>query len=158
MATKRDEQRRLLPAVVCVLGLLPLGGCGGSAWDCAPVGGTVTVDGQSLDGGYVVVFNPDASKGNTVRAACLGRVNNGRYEIASSGVNRSEKGAGAPLGWYKVSLEHFGSTSNPFKDKSGNRQTANVPKMYLNSEKTPLEIEVVANPKPGAYDLQLKSR
>jgi hypothetical protein len=76
----------------------------------------------------------------------MGRIGpDGRYELTTNGVTKSETGKGAPLGWYKVTL----LTTLP-----GAPDITVNPK-YTDPAKTPLSIEVVANPEPGHYDLKL---
>jgi hypothetical protein len=60
-------------------------------------------------------------------------------------VKGSDSGKGAPLGWYKVTL----ITTLPGAPE------IKVEGRYLDPEKTPWAIEVVADPAPGAYDLAL---
>ncbi len=130
-------------AILCALGLTPLLGCGNGI-KCVPVSGTVTLDGQPLQG-VVVAFTPDASKGNTARASCTGPVRDGRYELQTIGVTRYESGRGAPPGWYKVTL---------IADLPG-QPKVNLNGAYTNVARTPLSVEVVAEPPPGSYDLKL---
>jgi len=104
----------------------------------------VTLDGQPLQGG-VLLFHPDESRGNTARASCTGPVKAGRYFLVTSGVTKADTGEGAPLGWYKVTL---------INDLPGMAEIK-VHSKYLRPETTPLEIEIVENPAPGAYDLQM---
>jgi len=107
----------------------------------------VTLDGKPLLGG-VLVFHPDESKGNNVRAGCSGPVKDGRYTLATSAVTRADTGSGAPLGWYKVTLTN---------DLPG-MPIIKVHKKYLRPETTPLAVEIVDDPQPGAYDLQMTSK
>jgi hypothetical protein len=130
--------------VLCACGLLAATGCGGLKF--VPVSGKVTLGGKPLGGG-AVSFVPDASKGNTNRLSCMGRVGpNGGYELTTTGVTKAETGQGVPLGWYKVTLV----TTLP-----GVPEITVDPK-YLDPDKTPLAIEVVANPEPDRYDFKLE--
>jgi hypothetical protein len=123
--------------------LFTLAGCGGLK--LVPVSGKVTVDGKPPTGA-AVSFVPDASKGNNARVSCMGRISpDGRYELTTNGVTKSETGKGAPLGWYKVTLV----TTLP-----GSPEITVNPK-YLDADQTPLSVEVVADPKEDAYDLKL---
>jgi hypothetical protein len=118
-----------------------LTGCGGL--NLVPVSGKVMLGNKPLTGG-AVSFNPDPAKGNNARVMCIGRINaQGRYELTTSGVNGSDTGKGAPLGWYKVTL----ITTLP------GEQPIPVHSKYTDPERTPLSIEVVAEPSQGAYDL-----
>jgi hypothetical protein len=131
-------------SLLCACALLTLAGCGGLK--LVPVSGKVTRPGQPLSGG-AVSFVPDASKGNTARLSCMGRIGpDGRYELTTTGVTRSETGKGAPLGWYKVTL----LTTLP------GAADIKVDPRYTDPATTPLSKEVVANPEPGHYDLKLE--
>jgi hypothetical protein len=147
MAREILRLRRLLATLLCVLGLIPLMGCR-SGPRRASVSGTVTLDGKPVKEG-LVSFSPDASKGNTARVSCTALIKDGSYELKTTGVLNSEKGSGAPLGWYKVSIQ----TVNNFKGQPKNE----IPNKYTNPEQTPLSIEVVDNPEPGHYDIKLDS-
>jgi hypothetical protein len=142
MRTGTTRRKTFVVALVCACLAAPLGGCDGVKR--VPVTGAVTLDGQPLQGG-VLLFHPNESKGNTNRASCTGPVKNGRYTLVTSGVTRDETGQGAPLGWYKVTL---------INDLPGTPEIKVHPK-YLKPETTPLEIEIVDDPKPGAYDLEM---
>lgn len=135
---------RFVWSMLFACGWLAATGCGGLK--LVPVSGKVTLGGQALNG-VAVSFVPDSSKGNTARLSCMGRIGpDGRYALTTNGVTRSETGKGAPLGWYKVTLV----TTLP-----GAPEVAVNPK-YLDPAKTPLSIEVVANPEPDQYDIKLE--
>ncbi len=132
--------RGLLRGVwVCLV--LPAVGCGGLR--LVPVSGKATVDGKPLVGA-VVTFNPDASKDNKLRVSCRGRVGgDGRYELyTDDGTNVR---AGAPLGWYKVTLVTDLPGAPPIQ----------VNARYTDMDKTPLSVEVVGEPAAGTYDLKV---
>jgi hypothetical protein len=112
-----------------------------------PVSGNVTLDGKPLQGG-LLCFNADESRGNTARAACTGRVQDGHYTLITTAVARKDTGSGAPLGWYKVTL---------VTDLPGT-PIISVPGKYLNPDTTPVAIEIVDDPQPGAYDIKLTSK
>jgi hypothetical protein len=123
--------------------LVSLAGCRGVKR--APVTGNVMLDGKPMKGG-VLRFSPNTAKGNQARVNCTGPVHDGRYELRTSGVLPSETGAGVPPGWYKVVV-----VSNlPGAPK------VDVNSKYTSEATTPLEIEVVDNPPPGRYDIQLE--
>jgi hypothetical protein len=124
-------------------GAVVLAGCEASV-KRVPVTGTVTLDGQPLSGG-VLLFHPNEAKGNTSRVSCTGPVNNGKFNLVTSGVTKNETGSGAPLGWYKVTL---------LTDLPGTKPIAVHPK-YLKAESTPLEVEITDNPPAGAYDFKM---
>jgi hypothetical protein len=111
----------------------------------APVRGRITVDGQPLASGQVLLFPLDVARDQPQQgsgAASGAKVQDGNYEIRT-GTDR-----GARLGKYKVLVT---PAMEPLKDgKSPLNQR------YSSDRTTPLSIEVVADPKPGAYDLELK--
>jgi hypothetical protein len=124
-------------------GLLALASCG-NGLKLVPVTGTVTLDGKPLSR-CTVTFIADASKGNNVAVSLVGRAGDqGEYTLRTIAVKASEGGIGAPLGWYKVTLR-AGPNDPELKVKAD----------YLDPNRTPLSIEVVEDPKPGAYDLKL---
>ena len=125
---------------------IPLAGCD-SGVRRVPVSGAVTLDGQPLDRG-VLLFHPDESRGNTARVSCTGPVSGGRYKLVTSGVTKSDTGEGAPLGWYKVTL---------LADMPGMAEIK-VHSKFLSPDTSPLAIEIVENPDPGKYDLQLTTK
>jgi len=147
MASERVHRGWRLGIALCAIGSISLLGCGGNHY--TPVVGSVTLDGQPLDG-VRVVFSPDAAKGNTATINCDGPAKDGHYELRTNAVTRSESGSGVPPGWYKVTI---------FAPETGGRKQPgpkhNIPQRYLHVTKTPLEIEVKDNPEPGAYDLKL---
>jgi hypothetical protein len=109
---------------------------------CSPkhitVRGKATVDGKTLTQGVIrFVRNTD----NSPKTIAVGDIDGeGNYELTLG-----EK-EGGPLGWYKVCVA--------FDKKSLKDAPLPVHPKYLNPTKTPLSVEVVANPQPGAYDLQ----
>jgi hypothetical protein len=111
------------------------------------VSGNVTLDGKPLQGG-VLLFHPDVAKGNNIRVSCTGPVSNGRYKLVTTSVTRTDTGSGAPLGWFKVTL---------INDLPGTG-VINVHEKYLKPETTPVAIEIVENPQPGAYDVELTTK
>jgi hypothetical protein len=135
---------RISKATLRVLGVvsawatLSAAGCGGPRH--VPVSGKATVDGKPL-AGLVISFNADPAKGNDARVSCVGRIGaDGKYTLLSDDGFKVTKGA--RLGWYKVTL------SSPDDD------ALPVHRKYTDFRQTDLSIEVVADPQPGAYDLQ----
>ncbi|MDB5307617.1 MAG: hypothetical protein JWO38_1819 [Gemmataceae bacterium] len=144
MVTRTVRRGHLVLAIVFGFGLLPLVGCGTKR---VPVTGAVTLDGKPLSGG-VLTFCPNESKGNMARISCPGPVKGGTFTLMTNAVTQSETGAGVPLGWYKVILV----TDLPGQPK------LDVHRRFTRVETTPLELEVVETPQPGAYDIQLTSK
>jgi hypothetical protein len=109
----------------------------------ARVSGKVTVAGQPLKTGSVS-FRPDASRGNTTLHFPTSPIDaEGRYELTVPGDRK-----GAPLGWYKVVVTAY---DNP---RPGHLKSF-ISMKYQDAKSTPLEKEVVENPDPGRYDLNL---
>jgi hypothetical protein len=146
MATKMVRREWLRLAILGAFGLTCVVGCGVKR---VPVSGTITLDGQPLNGG-IVVFTPDTAKGNTAKISCTSQVKDGRYDLETNGITRSDSGSGVPPGWYKVTLRILDVSSKKHKAVE-----INVNDKYLNVDTTPLSVEVKDNPDPGAYDLKM---
>src|SRR2546430_2423977 len=105
MATTMVRRGWLSVGLPGALGLTFLVGCGGVRR--VPVSGTVTLDGQPINGGNMV-FTPDSAKGNTHRINCISPIiKDGHYTLETNGVTRDESGSGVPLGWYKVTFRQM---------------------------------------------------
>jgi hypothetical protein len=121
--------------------LLPLAGCSGLTY--VPVKGKVVLKNKQPLTHSVVVFYPD--KENPLRLIPRGTINqDGSFELNTEG--RS----GVPIGSYIACVRVPNRKINgkepppiPFSAK------------YLDANESPLKIGVVANPAPGAYDLEL---
>jgi hypothetical protein len=111
-----------------------------------PVKGKVTVGGQPLKLGSVTYW-PNEAKGNTSKMEAGATINeDGTYELFTKGK------AGAPPGAYKVTV-----VAQPIPDSTKPTQSKSlVSSTYGSRDTTPLLIEVVENPAPGAYDLTVK--
>ena len=135
-----------LKAQLFVFGLLLLAsvaampGCGPAGPKLDPVSGIVTLSGAPLKSGTVTLI-ADASKGNTAQGTSTGKIeSDGRYNISTDGKE------GAPPGWYKAIV----ITKYP-----GAPEDAVALNPVYSDPKTAPTFEVVASPKPGAYDLKL---
>jgi hypothetical protein len=128
--------------LVCVSGVWFLAGCGGSSVPLAPVQGKVTVNGTPLSGGHVALIPLSSDPG--AKSTPAGEINNGEYTIYTGGK------AGAPLGKYKVMV-----TPSMMPVPGQKQPMIPFDKKYSDPTATPLTIEVVQNPAPGAYDLKL---
>jgi hypothetical protein len=107
------------------------------------VSGKVTVAGQPLKTGSVT-FRPDAARGNTTLHNPTSPIDaEGHYDLVVP-VDRK----GAPLGWYKVLVTAY---DNP---RPGHLKSF-ISMKYQDAKSTPLEKEVIENPEPGRYDLNL---
>jgi hypothetical protein len=131
--------------------LVGLAGCGGIKR--IPTSGTVTLDGQPLSGG-VLKFIPDASKGTTYRVNCAGPISNGRWNLATAGMERADTGTGAPVGWFKVI--YF----NPDEGSKapGALAVTKVAAKYQQEETTPISIELTDPPPAEGYKIELTSK
>jgi len=111
-----------------------------------PVEGSVLVNGNPLQGmAGLVMFVPDQSKGNKTPVNAVGEIDQqGRYALSTRGK------LGAPKGWYKAVV-------NPVPPGTGDRDAVKRPAIhprYASEAMSPLQIEVVAEPSGGAYDLK----
>ena len=152
---RNDLPRAARPATaaaVLLVGLLATG-CGGG--NTHPVNGTVTLDGAPFAArNGLVTFVPDKAKGNAAADEPTGTVDDrGRYTLYTKGRR------GAAPGWYKVVVTGLADAA-PAAAKGSLTQRpvpkSVVPARYGRAETTPLEVEVVASPAAGAYDLNLK--
>src|SRR5262245_14393812 len=126
-----------------LVALIGVSGCGGVKR--IPTAGTVTLDGQPVTEG-VLQFIPDASKGNSMRLSCSGPISNGRWNLVTSGMERADTGAGAPVGWFKVvyTLPNEGSKA----PGASGTAPSKVPEKYRREDSTPLSIELTDPPPP----------
>lgn len=146
------------PARVAVLAaltfLLSSTGCGDGVGKTYPVSGKVTVNGAPLKAkSATVMFVPDRSKGNSTTFEPGGTIDSsGNYTVYTKNQR------GAPPGWYKVVVtgvaEDPPEATVPLTKRPAPKSL--VPPRYGQSNTTTLEIEVVASPSTGAYDLDLK--
>jgi hypothetical protein len=146
MATRIVWRGPLSLALLGAFAFTCVGGCGGVRR--IPVSGTVTLDGAPVNAGWLE-FNPDSSKGNTHKIVGKSRIKEGRYTLETSGITRSDSGAGVPLGWYKVTFR------NELSSKKRPVPQLNVNDKFLSATSTPLQVEVKDNPDPGAYDFKM---
>jgi hypothetical protein len=147
MVAKMVRWGKAVSIVFCAFGLVFLAGCGPKR---VPASGTIEVDGKPLEGG-ILYFNPDVDKGNTASVSCSSPIKNGKFELRTNGVERSDSGPGVPLGWYKVTLR----VNMPGEKPVFPGPAIEIDRKYFTAETTPLFIEVVENPEPGKYDLKI---
>jgi len=137
---------------------LAASGCG-SGFKTVPVSGKVFLNGEPLTGAdTTILFRPDASKGNAINLDFSGEADKeGNYTLYHGKGNR-----GVAPGWYKVAVVAV----EPREQRTGPgkkvRKVAGPPirkslieKKYTLDSTSGIEIEVVENPVPGAYDLKL---
>ncbi len=147
MTTTMVRRGWLSLAILGALALTSVAGCGGVRK--IPVSGTVTLDGQPLNGGNIV-FSPDTAKGNTHRISCTSRIEEGHYDLETNGITSADSGSGVPLGWYKVTFRMLDEST-----KKHLLAPINVNAKFKNVDKTPLSVEVKDNPEPGSYDFKM---
>jgi hypothetical protein len=120
--------------------LFAVAGCSRAQW--VEVSGQAAVDGKPLTKA-TVFFTPD--KDNPLQALPVGDLDeNGTYHL----VTGDRKGA--PVGRYKVFVD--------YEHKKGENVPSPVHARYLDAAQTPLTVEVVADPQPGAYDLKFSKK
>jgi hypothetical protein len=133
---------------VCLL----LAGCGqqevGYEGKRVPVTGRVTfTDGKPLPRG-MVIFTPDAAKGNSSRHEPRGPiVDDGKYTLATS-----PQLVGVLPGSYKVTIV----AQEPYDNKRSDWDPPwIINRRYGNRDKSGLTAEVVEHAEPGRYDFQV---
>jgi hypothetical protein len=121
-------------------------GCGPGGEPFHPVEGRVALAGGRSPFPGSVSFRPDPARGNTSKHHPTAELDpDGRFRLVTAGR------PGAPPGWYKVlvfSAEKVGD--GPYGGPT-------LPKWrtsprYTDEATTPLAVEVVPDPPPGAYD------
>ena len=134
---------RLCRGMLGALCLVLAAGCGSGL---CPVEGRLLLKGEPLkvkEG--AVVLKPDAGRGNKSSVSAVGTIElDGSFTIQNNGE------PGVKPGWYKVIVLAMEPGANPNEDF---RRV--VDRRYETEATTPLAIEVMANPAPGSYDLQL---
>ena len=113
-----------------------------------PVSGRVLLGGKPLTGVAQggVSFRGHALKGNDTLHQPTGPIDTeGTFALFTAGKK------GAPLGWYKVVVAAYANTlaEGPVRPR------LLLDPKYYDVKKTDLSIEVVAEPAPGAYDLNV---
>lgn len=135
---------RLGAVAVALLCLTAGPGCKKSV-NTVAVAGKVTLDGSAVTSGQVTFTPLDEGAAKELSAGTIDA--NGNYTIKTGGKD------GAPPGKYQVSITP--AMSGPMGD--GKSMTLPFPEKYTTPRNTPLTIEVVASPAPGAYDLKMVS-
>ena len=120
-------------------------GCGGGeSLKLVPVTAKTTVKEELLKTG-TVYFIADSAEGNTVRVNPVAGIQaDGTYELMSDGKS------GAPAGKYKVTVNV--QTMDP--ENMGT--VVELDPKYTSADTTPISIEVVEKPPPGAYDIKIE--
>jgi hypothetical protein len=137
-------RRAARPALAAAfLAALAAAGCGAAQH---PVDGRVFLNGQPLTNkAGSIVLRPDPAATKDGRVSPFGVLQrDGSYSVATNGR------PGAPVGKYKVVVNATEPDANPNEDSP---QVLDA--RYQTEASTPLAVEVVAQPAPGSYDLQL---
>jgi hypothetical protein len=158
----KERTRKCWSPVASILCLsFVAAGCG-PGFKVVPVTGKITVDGKPLsEADVTVLFRPNASKGNSIKLEFSGMADeNGDYTLCyGDGI------PGASPGWYKVAVvateqqESRGPPKNRPKRRlpgpgAGFKKSL-IDNKYNVADNSGIEIEVVENPGPGAYDFNL---
>ncbi len=113
-----------------------------------PVSGRVTMDGETVVAkGAMVVFYPDAARGNDCRFEPTAVVDgDGHYTLVTKGKK------GAPPGWYKVVVTAFAEPPQHPRSRERHRPVAHslLPAKYGVVKTSDLAIEVLEDPTAGA--------
>jgi len=147
---RRIPIARVWAGCALLAALVGVAGCGVKR---IPTSGTVTLDGQPMTVG-VIQFIPDASKGNNLRLGCSGAISNGRWSLATSGMERADTGGGAPVGWFKVTYIN----PNEWSKAPGMTAAPKVAPKYTQESTTPLSIELTDPPPAEGYKIELTSK
>jgi len=124
-----------------------LTGCGGEPGpEFAPVTGVVRINGTPQPK-LLLRFSPDPEKGSPLPAVATGTSDaQGKYTLNYE--FRGEEGAGAPVGWHRVSVI---DTSVGHTPQGQQPKPSAVPYQYSNPSTTPLTKEV----KPGEQTIDI---
>jgi hypothetical protein len=133
----------------CCGGLLALCaiGCDNSGPKMVQVEGKVTYKGKPVPRGSVSFF-AEPKKGNLSKEMPLGAIEDGYYRAFT----RTKEGM--TPGWYHVTVNAAKQVDmkNPYFTEWL------VPEKYSNPKTSKLEKEIVENPAPGAYDINIEPK
>jgi len=145
VAVPIGSRSRLL-CLLCLAGLIAVAGCGDRLGKLAPVQGKVTVGNTPLTAGEVRFF-PETPKPGVALESNAAIASDGSYTIKTNGK------PGAPLGKYKVTVSMPPADPNVPPPAKAPPRPFNV--SFEGPDSTTLQLEVVASPSPGQYDLKL---
>ncbi|MEO2045574.1 MAG: hypothetical protein ABGX16_03250 [Pirellulales bacterium] len=129
--------------------MIALVGCGSNLPKLYPVSGTVTLDGEPLAAGHVLLYL-DGAGGGMSQDAPNGVIQDGKYEILTG------KRSGASAGSYKVVVKatNYSGDAPPMVGTAVPIRSL-IDVEYSNPSQTPLVLEVVTEPRDGAYDFEV---
>jgi hypothetical protein len=135
----------LVLAVCCCL----LFGCGPAPTRLIPVSGKITIEGEPLPYGRIVL-KPDATQGNMFKGEPSGEIKpDGTYTLETDGK------PGAPAGIHRVAV----FSVKPSTPEDGYQPPVWAASQdYSDPEKSGLTLNVVESPTPDAYDLALTQK
>ena len=134
----------------CVPLMITSVGCESDLPKLYPVSGTVTLDGDPLAAGHVLL-HPNGGGGSTSQDVPSGMIKDGKYEILTG------KRSGASAGPYKVvvTATNYSGGNAPPMGGTAVAVRSLIDAEYSTRSQTPLALEVVAEPEAGAYDLKV---
>ncbi len=134
----------------CVPLMIAAVGCGSDLPKLYPVSGTVTLNGEPLAAGHVLLY-PNGTPSNASQDVPAGMIQDGKYSILTS------KRSGASAGSYKVVVKatNYSGGNAPPMGGTAVPVRSLIDAKYGSRSQTPLALEVVAEPEAGAYDLEV---
>jgi hypothetical protein len=142
-------------ALLCIVSVLSVPGCGKENVRLVPVKGKVTLDGKPFTKGTVMLVPQEK---NAPKGMVQGKIDDtGMYEVLW------DDRPGAAPGRYTVCvMPEFPkvATVGPDPKAVPTKALYSVPfnRMYIRPDTSPLSIEVVDSPQPGAYDVKLTKK
>jgi hypothetical protein len=147
MLSKKEAAVRRLLFLLCCGGLIAalVAGCEQSGPKMVQVEGKVTYKGKPVPRGYVSFF---AKKGNPSMEVPIGPIEDGEYQV------KTRTKDGMTPGRYQVAV----NAAKQIDPKNPYFTDWLVPEKYSNPKTSKLEVEVVENPQPGAYDIHIEPK
>lgn len=149
MMSRKFRVLRAVLFLLCACAILAVSttGCENSGPKMVQVEGKVTYKGKPVPRGSVS-FYAEPKKGNESKELPIGIIEDGNYRV----VTRVKDGL--TPGWYHVAV----NAAKQIDPKNPYFTEWLVPEKYSNPKTSKIEIEVVENPAPGAYDINLESK
>jgi hypothetical protein len=122
-------------------------GCEQSGPKMVQIEGKVTYKGQPVPRGTVSLY-AETKKGNQSMEVPIGIIEDGFYHV----MTRTKEGA--TPGWYQVAV----NAAKQIDPKNPYFTDWLVPEKYSNPKTSKLEMEVVENPPPGKYDINIEPK
>ena len=122
-------------------------GCEQGGPKMVQIEGKVTYKGKPVPRGTLSLF-AETKKGNQSMEVPIGIIEDGYYHV------KTRTKDGATPGWYQVSV----NAAKQINPKDPYFTDWLVPEKYSNPKTSKLEMEVVENPAPGKYDINIESK